>query len=291
MRVFFGSIALAAMCLGGMTNAVPAADDLPFSLSTYASSRLAAGDLEQASGPAHYAADFNFEDEPAAGTQSYWPLLYSALVPGLGELTMGYEKRGILLMAMEAAAWAGYYVNHNDGLDEREAYESFADQHWDFDKWIDDHPAPCVNPGDGLEQVEDCGQSTSGSGQWPGYIPYASKEDDKQHYYENIGKYDWYISGWSDWDEASVPYTEDTDLRTQYRSMRQQSNDSLDNANAFVWVSVAARAFSLAETAIIIHQRRADESAGGAGDGAPVSLRARPRGYSGGEVALEVRFK
>jgi hypothetical protein len=290
MRVFFGSIALAAMCLGGMTLAARAADTLPFSLSTYASSNLAAGELEAPSEPAHYAGDFDLEDAAVDSKQSYWPLLYSALVPGLGELTMGYEKRGIFLMAVEVAAWAGYYVNHNDGLDERDAYEAFADQHWDFEKWIDDHPAPCVNPGDTLEDVESCGQSLSGSGQWPGYIPYVSKEDDKQHYYENIGKYDWYISGWSDWDSSNIPYTEDTDLRTQYRSMRQQSNNSLDDANSFVWISVAARAFSLAETAIIIHNRRDDAAAGG-GEGSPVSLRARPRGYSGGEVALEVRFK
>lgn len=290
MRVFFGSIALAAMCLGGMTLAARAADNLPFSLSTYATSSLAAGELEAPSEPAHYAGDFNLEDAATDSKQSYWPLLYSALVPGLGEITMGYEKRGIFLMAMEVVAWAGYYTNHNDGLDERDAYEAFADQHWNFDKWIDEHPAPCVNPGDTLEDVESCGQSLSGSGQWPGYIPYVSKEEDKQHYYENIGKYDWYISGWSDWDSSNIPYTEDTDLRTQYRSMRQESNNSLDDANSFVWISVAARVFSLAETAIIIHNRRDDAEAGG-GEGSPVSLRARPRGYSGGEVALEVRFK
>ena len=70
--------------------------------------------------------------------------------------------------------------------------------------------------------------------------------------------------------------------------MRQQSNNSLDDADSFLWVSFAARAFSIAETAIIIHNRRSDTSGGG--EGSPVSLRAAPRGNTGGEVALEVKF-
>ena len=96
---------------------------------------------------------------------------------------------------------------------------------------------------------------------WPGYVPYVSKEDDKQHYYENLGKYDWYISGWSDWDPLANPYLEDTALRDQYRAMRQESNESLDTANEFMWVSVVARAFSMVETTIIVHNRRDAERA------------------------------
>ncbi|HEX6791782.1 MAG TPA: hypothetical protein VF247_10775 [Candidatus Krumholzibacteria bacterium] len=288
MRLFPGITALAVVACA---TAAQAADVFSPSLATYSTSSLAAGAIAlPENDDAHFAGNFDLEDAAAPAQQSWWPLLYSALVPGLGELTMGYEKRGIALMAAEVAAWSGYFINHNDGLDERDEYEAFADAHWDFDKWIADHPASCIPPGATLADVEECGRALSGSGQWPGYIPYVSKESDKQHYYENIGKYDWYISGWEDWDATAVPYLEDTDLRTQYRAMRQKSNDSLDQANAFVWLSVAARAFSLAETAIIIHNRRGDAETGGGG-GTPVSLRARPRGYSGGEVALEVRFK
>jgi hypothetical protein len=287
MRVFFGSIALAATCLSVMPASSRAADTFPPSSTAYASSYLAAGNPALADDAPRFAGSFELEDTPVTTQQSWWPMLYSALVPGLGELTMGYEKRCIALMAVEVAAWAGYFVNHNDGMDERDAYEAFADEHWDMDKWITDFPGQNFST---LEEVEAYGKASSGSGVWPGYIPFVSKEDDKQHYYENLGKYDWYISGWEDWDESVFPYVEDTDLRTEYRAMRQKSNDSLDDANTFVWVSVAARAFSLVETAIIIHNRRGDDDAGGGG-GTPVSLRARPRGYSGGEVALEVRFK
>jgi hypothetical protein len=301
MRVLLGwSVLTVALGAGAYPlSAAPAADVLPARLSSYRSADLATAASLPAAVPAgspgreeHFA--FIEEGEGAEAPQSYWPVLYSALVPGAGELSMGYEKRGIALLAAEITAWAGYFYYNNDGLDKRDEYEAFADQYWNQDKWIDDHPCPTLPPTDRtLEDIEQCGQESSGSGLWPGYIPWVSKEEDKQHYYENIGKYDWYISGWSDWDPAADPYEKQTDLRTQYRAMRGESNDALDTANSFIWLSVAARAFSIAETAIIVHNRRgaAKSAAGGAGGGTPVSVRARPRGYSGGEVALEVRFK
>jgi len=290
MRVFLGRVALAlaaCVCIGPLT-AAGAEDTFPTGLSSYPTAGLAAREaiVDTQADRASFDRYFSFQEESTPQVQSYWPVLYSALVPGLGELTMGYEKRGIALMVMEVAAWSGYFVKHSDGLDKRDEYEAFADAHWDMQKWLYDHP--CSTADSTLESVEECGKASSGSGSWPGYIPWVSKEEDKQHYYENIGKYDWYISGWADWDAARVPYAEHTDLRTQYRDMRAESNNALDDANAFVWVSVAARAFSIAETAILVHNRRDN---GGSGQVSPVSLRARPRGYTGGEVALEVRFK
>jgi hypothetical protein len=291
MRIFIARIALVVTCLGAAAfSRAQAADTFPPSLTAYPSSvRAAALPITAPAERTDFAGNFELEDAAAPTTQSYWPLLYSTLVPGLGELTMGYEKRGIALMAAEVVAWTGYYTNHNDGIDERTAYEAFADKNWNFDKWIDDHPSPCVLPGATLEDVEACGRASSGSGAWPGYIPYVSKEQDKQHYYENLGKYDWYISGWADWDGSATVPAHDTTLRTQYRDMRGQSNDSLDKADSFIWISVAARAFSIAETAIIVHRRRGEEAGGGGGS--PITLSARPRGRTGGEVALEVRFK
>lgn len=241
--------------------------------------------------------EYYFQAEPAvaatAKPQSWWPVLYSALVPGLGELTMGYEKRGIALMLVEVAAWTGYITNHNDGLDEREAYEAFADEHWAQQKFIDDHPLVWPLTGQDQDYLEEQGQAVSGSGGdwWTGYIPWVSKEEDKQHYYENIGKYDWFVSGWDDYDPTLDPPLAKSALREEYRSMRATSNESLDDANAFVWVSVAARAFSLVETAIIVHNRRDDAGEASVGHESNFALRARPRGFQGGELALEVRFK
>lgn len=289
MRTFFGRIALTVTCLAAVPSAAPAMDSFTPATHRYVSSRMAADDLEMPAEEPRLASSFalGLEEDAAPAKQSWWPLLYSGLLPGLGEITMGYEKRGIALLAVEALAWTGYFNKHSEGMDQRDEYEAFADANWSYNKWLYDHP--CTPSDSTLESVEECGRASSGSGDWPGYIPFVSKEDDKQHYYENLGKYDWYISGWTDWKETEFPYKKNTSLRTQYREMRQKSNDSLDSANQFIWISVAARAFSLVETAIIIHNRREDASGGGGGS--PISLRARPRGYSGGELALEVRFR
>jgi len=290
------SLAL-ALCAGAVATVhadVPARHDaFPAALARY-ENRDAAGASASLATPEH---DYYFQAEPAvsepAKPQSYWPVLYSALVPGLGELTMGYEKRGIGLILLEAAAWTGYVVNHDDGLDERAAYEAFADEHWAQQKFIDDHPLVWPLTGQDQDYLEEQGQAVSGSGGdwWTGYIPWVSKEEDKQHYYENIGKYDWFVSGWSDYDPTLDPPLAKSALREDYRAMRATSNESLDDANAFIWVSVAARAFSLVETAIIVHNRREAAGQASIGHESPFALRARPRGLQGGELALEVRFK
>jgi hypothetical protein len=279
----------------GALRAAGSVDVLPTSVSSYATSDHAARvPLAVASAPA---LEYSFDpetvmDAPAASSgQSYWPVLFSALIPGAGEISMGYYKRGIALVVAEAVAWTGYSVNHSNGTDKRTEYEAFADAHWSEDKWILDHPCNVEQIGDGqrnLENLELCGQAGSGSDVWPGYIPFVPKSKDKQHYYENLGKYDWYISGWEDWNPAAIPYAHDTTLRTEYRQMRIQSNTELDHADAFIWVSVAARAFSLVETAILVHNRRGEPAGAGGGQ---IALRARARGWDGGELALEVGFK
>lgn len=288
------ALALCAGAFGDVRADVAVSHDMfPTPLARYASGDAAGGGAFVASAEHEY----YFQAEPAVAAttkpQSWWPVLYSALVPGLGELTMGYEKRGIALMLVEVAAWTGYIVNHEDGLDEREAYEAFADQYWTQRKFIDDHPLVYPLQGQTQDYLEEQGKAVSGSGGdwWTGYIPWVSKEEDKQHYYENIGKYDWFVSGWSDYDPTLDPPLAQSQRREEYRAMRATSNESLDDANAFVWVSVAARAFSLVETAIIVHNRRDEGGQASIGHESPFAVRARPRGFQGGELALEVRFK
>ncbi len=282
------------VCAGaGSARADVSADALPLAVPSY-QTRDTAAEAASFAGEDHA---YYFQSEPAPGLdskqQSYWPVLYSALVPGLGELTMGYKVRGIALMTIDVASWIGYFSLHQDGLDKREEYEAFADQYWAQRKFIDDHPLVWNNTGWTQEELEAAGQGVSGSGGpwWNGYIPWVSKEEDKQHYYENIGKYDWFVSGWSDYDPTLNPPLAKSALRDQYRDMRGESNNALDDANAFVWVSLAARAVSIVETAIIVRNRRDDGAQSSVLREQSFAVRARPRGFDGGEVALEVRFK
>jgi hypothetical protein len=241
------------------------------------------------------------DQESGSGGKRYLPVLLSTLMPGVGEIYLGYRWRGAALVTLEVAAWAGYFYYRNEGLDSREAYESFADQYWNYQKWIGDHK----DGGQGytLEELEEAGRNKAGSQDWPGYIPWVSKEEDKQHYYENIGKYDWFISGWQDYDpnftdpNTDSGFMEDTALRDEYRSMRKESNDQLDNSNKFVYLSIGVRVFSIVETLILV---RSDGGSSDAGQSTDVSsgmsrnhfkVNARPIGFDGAEVALEYNFK
>jgi len=224
------------------------------------------------------------------GRQSWWPLLYSAIIPGTGELSMGYEKRGVALMALEVAAWAGYFYNENEGMNKRTDYENFADAHWDQQRWADWHYD--VYPtftGFTPAQMDSVGRAKSGNGAWPGYSPWVSKEEDRQHYYENIGKYDWYISGWEDYDPDLAP--RNTDIRDQYRAMRKESNDQLDQANQFIYLSLATRVFSLVETSVLIMKSRKAYDEEHASLDNRWMFRARPQGMHGGQVYVEYWFK
>jgi hypothetical protein len=256
---------------------------------------VATGRPETLSRPSALAWGVGSDDGGEGDGVSYLPVLFSALMPGMGELYLGYKWRGAGLMALEIAAWTGYFYYRNQGLDSRDAYEGFADQYWTQSKWIDHHPDVYPEDLSTPAQMDSVGREKAGSYEWPGYMIWVSKEDDKQHYYENLGKYDWFISGWADFDPEVYPFMTETALRDEYRAMRKQSNDQLETADTFIYVSLATRVFSIVETLFLVRMSGGDDDAG-SGDPAGISqnqlrIRTRPRGWDGGEIALEYSFK
>jgi hypothetical protein len=226
-------------------------------------------------------------EEGKGKSTSYLPVLYSLLIPGTGEIALGHYVRGSLLLGAEITAWTGYIYYHNEGLDSRQAYESFADAHWSYDKWIFDHLAMQDYPDDErtFELLDSIGRTEWD--QWPGYHTYHPKETEKQNYYENLGKYDWFISGWEDWDPITAAM--DTDLRDTYRAMRRESNDQLDKAQDFIYLSIAARVCSLVDTYFLVRKQNAEMS--GALSKPGFSLDAHATGFASGQVALVYHFR
>lgn len=293
----------------------PQEDLLPSALEVYSSSQalttrafneltsvVSTGRPEALARPAavSYGAARLDESSDGGGRSRYLPVLFSALVPGTGEIYLGYKWRGAALIAMEAGAWTGYFYYRNKGLDTREAYENYADSHWNVNKWISDHSL--LYPSEQLDtpaQMDSVGMIHSGSGEWPGYMPWVSREEDKQHFYENIGKYDWFISGWQDYDpdfydeSKEIPFQTDTALRDQYREMRKESNDQLETADRFIYVSLGVRVFSIVETLFLARASGdGDDAAGASGElDNRLRLRTRAKGFDGGEIFLQYSFK
>jgi hypothetical protein len=202
------------------------------------------------------------------------PVVLSALVPGTGEMVSGHFWRGLPLLAIDVATWAGYFHYQNEGKDWRTQYESFADQHWHYDLW-QEHLANYYNePGSPYDFYDPTLPYNC-------TCPYIPKEDDRQHYYENIGKYLFYWPGWEDWEYSGDPATSDSRaLRDEYNGMRIESNDNFDRATDLVVVAMATRLISVIQTVFLVR-----------GDQKQAQLDVQPVATPGHGGGLRLRYR
>ena len=66
-------------------------------------------------------------------------MLYSAVFPGLGQVYMGKWKRGLVYLALEGIAAGVLYQNNILAEKRKKEYFSYAENHWDFARWIHDY--------------------------------------------------------------------------------------------------------------------------------------------------------
>jgi hypothetical protein len=144
--------------------------------------------------------------------------LYNLILPGTGHLYAGY-KRGWAHLGVEGATWLTYFYYHDRGAQKENQFEAFADDHWDYDKWI-----------------SDCGCAGSPQDSIISYF----KENNTQQYYEDIGKLDYYWQGWDDYNNTK----QDSDNRRYYYGIRNDSNNFFKNARYAVVVAFVNRVVS-----------------------------------------------
>jgi hypothetical protein len=181
-------------------------------------------------------------------------MLMSLAVPGAGQLYVHRPIKAAGFLAAEVAAvlmWRNY---NQRGFDEVQAFKQFADEHWDFSAWV--LRAPLFG-GAGWEGIIigldgthslDFYVDMDGDG-WPEIMGktgedgarfrqlinsdtsdflYVRKNDE---YYENIGKYNQFFSGWDDSDPLN-PMIDSTKsgviarspYRNEYLDQRERSN-------------------------------------------------------------------
>jgi hypothetical protein len=208
-----------------------------------------------------------------ARAMEYKPLLYSLLVPGLGEWSLGYKTRAVSHWAFETACWTGNFYYRDKGFDLRRDYHAFADKHWSTARWASSWNESLASAQGRYPDEDPEWLSWITAEQWdsdwemqdtavifeddnPGYLHshFAPFHEDQQHYYENLGKYDWYRWGWDDYDGGT-----DTSVnRFTYVGMRNKSNDYFDLAQNLISAMVIARIVSMMDTFIIL--KRAEMS-------------------------------
>lgn len=193
--------------------------------------------------------------DPAPGTD--WdthtryvvPVLMSAVVPGTGEMVTGHFWRGLPLLAADVATWFGYAHYREEGRDWRAQYEQYADTHWKYDKWnqeLEAYYGP-TQPDPKLQWYDPTEPDSC-------TCLFISKEEDRQHYYENIGKYRFFWMGWDDWsyNTADPKNSDSQEHRRVYSDMRIESNDNFDHATSLVVVAMATRLVSVVQTVFLV---------------------------------------
>jgi len=243
--------------------------------------------------------------------KSGWPVLYSLILPGAGEASMGYT-RGYFMMAADIFAWTQVAKYHGDGGDLRDAYIAFADEYYSDEDLVEAYNPGSFDPerrGEGAIYFPGIGPifNVPGLGDPENGLPlYVSKEEDFREYYENLGKWDQFIFGWKDYTRASIEYpdinyvptfTRDdlqhpwvSQNRETYRLMRDQSNDAYKKRDRWLYVNIGLRVFSVIQSAYLSGLLGGDPAEDLEVAGHTVQIIAQPGGWSKGALAATVSF-
>ena len=190
--------------------------------------------------------------------------IYSLLIPGLGQrYAESHTIKPLLFLAIEAGMWMGYFKFHNDGTKKTDEFEAFADEHWiEGDTTVSESYVGWLYANYGVSDDEDSTVIDDFTHHLPDWRD--------QQYYEMIGKYDQFRSGWDDyWDDpdrydernpdSSLKYISPN--RDRYETLRKDANDLLDRANKFIIVSMLNHLISTFDAALAANRYNRNKSA------------------------------
>ena len=209
----------------------------------------------------------------AVGNAPAKVFLMSLAVPGSGQIVRG-ERRGYLYLLAELALWGSFYVLDSRGLDERDEYEQYADDEWEYDEYIEWYEENCFD-------CEDCGYECR---------PLA--EYGTQEYFEDIGKYATYWRWWDlDGDEGDIAWDEyssdDLSFRDDYWGMRDDSNTHLRQARYFMTAAFLNHVVSAADAFLSARRGGLGEESSSRGLGIEFGV---PDSGEGFKCALVARY-
>jgi hypothetical protein len=170
--------------------------------------------------------------------------LYSAVIPGAGQLYTGSKLKAAAFFGLEVLAWTGHIVYHGKGEDNTDKFEAYADTYWQegrYEQWLFMHWGTFD---------DDSVFNNNGFSLFTHHLP----DTKTQQYYEMIGKYNQFVYGWVDTDiDASVEDAHPTtysQLRMDYEDMRHDANKMFDRATASLIVVMVNHIVSGFEAAL-----------------------------------------
>ncbi len=179
--------------------------------------------------------------------------LMSAVLPGAGQFYAKKYIKSAVFLAVEAGLWVTYAIFQKKGDDQTEMYQNYANNNWSirrYASWLQRYGFPGSGvidlnaPNEVLRgQVNICEDSSGFSHKLPDF--------GDQQYYEVIGKYQTYISGWSTADPNVITRNNYENYHlpqvAQYMSDRQQANKYYDNGTTAITVVIVNHVLSAAD--------------------------------------------
>jgi len=211
----------------------------------------------------------------------YSPLivgLYSAVIPGAGQFYTKSYWQGAAFFGAEVLMWVVYAVYEKKGDKETTSFQNYADQHWsvvDYAAWINSNYSGIIgrtisiDANSSLPAWQRVNWSELNSVETQignnlnivtGFTHQLAPHGDQQ-YYEMVGKYSQFGSGWDDAPtfQAGGFTTNDVIANNglgnvspnflKYRNMRGDANSFYNIANTVSYVILANHIFSALEAA------------------------------------------
>jgi hypothetical protein len=165
---------------------------------------------------------------------------FSALIPGAGQIyNEDYWIAGIFV-ALEAAFITTAIIFDKKGDDQTESFQNYADENWsvvDYAKWLIqyrnhsitiDETTPGLQPWERVNWNELNAAENSESD-----LSHTLPRHGEQQYYEQIGKYHQYSSGWNDY-SGGANHNNISPNFLFYAGERGQANDFYNTASTAV---------------------------------------------------------
>lgn len=171
-------------------------------------------------------------------------MLFSAVVPGTGQLYQGNYWKAAAFLAVEAIGWTLYITKTSEGNDIEDEFHAYADEHWsenDYWDWISMHS--------GLER-----SNVEALRDWEhDHFSHGLHREKDQQYYEMIGKYDQFNYAWDDSDLGLLDEGFTQALRSEnrlyYEDRRDASNKAFKKATTGVTLVLFNHILSAVEAA------------------------------------------
>ena len=164
----------------------------------------------------------------------------SAIIPGAGQIYNEDYWVAAVFVAVEAALVTTAIVYENKGDEQTDYYESYADQYWsvvDYAEWLNtynpetepdieiDYDTPGLQPWERIVSWSQLNEAETGSHNLP---PHG-----EQQYYEMIGKYHQYSSGWNDFTGGANKELISPNFE-YYSGQRGQANDYYNTSSTAI---------------------------------------------------------